>query len=197
MSHHPEERPMIRLLLILGVALIAGCRQSPEDARRELAALGLEYTEEGFLESTARGDFLAVQKYIAAEMSPNVQGKYLKTPLCEAIRLTESKDRQSIITFLLEHGANPNADCRPLIRAARQGDLKVTTDLLKAGADPNLREVGEQMATTAVCEAFKRERHDVVKALIAAGADPNVEVGTTYSGREVINTKRCIPPSGM
>ena len=58
----------------------------------------------------------------------------------------------------------------PLLVAASQNDAAQVRQLLKAGANPNVR---NKLDTTPLLEAAFRSNSEVIKALLDAGADPN------------------------
>jgi len=63
------------------------------------------------------------------------------------------------------------SDSAPLLVAASKGDLALVNRLLKAGANPNVK---NKLNTTPLLEAAFQSNTEVIKALIEAGADPNV-----------------------
>ena len=75
---------------------------------------------------------------------------------------------------MLAKGADPNAknsvEIPVLVMAIRRGSAPVVEVLLKSRADPNIRDVDTDM--TPLLEAARTER-DIVKLLLAAGADVN------------------------
>lgn len=58
----------------------------------------------------------------------------------------------------------------PLLVAASNGDLAQVRQLLKAGANPNVR---NKLETTPLLEAAFHANAEIIKALLDAGADPN------------------------
>src|SRR5215467_14735877 len=58
----------------------------------------------------------------------------------------------------------------PLLVAASQNDAAQVRQLLKAGANPNVR---NKLDTTPLLEAAFRSNAEIIKALLDAGADPN------------------------
>ena len=58
----------------------------------------------------------------------------------------------------------------PLLLAASKNDAPQVTQLLKAGANPNVR---NKLDTTPLVEAAFHSNSDIIKALLDAGADPN------------------------
>ena len=88
--------------------------------------------------------------------------------------------------LLLEHGAKPNATARhgqhgvtPLMLAANGKDAALVQLLLDHKADPNLRDVA---GNTALLNAVRGQAVDVVRALLAAGANPDVTTENDYPG---------------
>jgi ankyrin repeat protein len=63
------------------------------------------------------------------------------------------------------------SDSAPLLVAASKGDLALVNRLLKAGANPNVR---NKLNTTPLLEAAFHSNTEIIKALIEAGADPNL-----------------------
>ena len=62
------------------------------------------------------------------------------------------------------------SDSAPLLMAVSKGDLALVNKLLKAGANPNVK---NKLNTTPLLEAAFQSNGEVIKALIEAGADPN------------------------
>ncbi|MGX6600554.1 ankyrin repeat domain-containing protein [Micromonosporaceae bacterium Da 78-11] len=66
-----------------------------------------------------------------------------------------------------------------LMEAASWSDARRVAGLLRAGADPNLPGPG---GTTPLYRASVQNRADMIRVLIAAGADPNSESGDGEEG---------------
>lgn len=109
-----------------------------------------------------------------------------KTPLIAASgnNLPKREARVDNLRVLLERNANPNLrdkdGCTALLYAVSSGSLEATRLLLAANADPNLYDdggFGPLMVATQ-----QKERIDIMKALLDAGANPNartLEAGLT------------------
>ena len=52
--------------------LIVACAKSPEDARKELGRLGIQYSEEAFIKSSENGDTLAVKLFLDTGMKRDI-----------------------------------------------------------------------------------------------------------------------------
>ena len=59
------------VLLLVCMAVAYGCQKSPEDARKELGALGVPYTHAAFVQAAQNNDKLAMELFLAAGMNPN------------------------------------------------------------------------------------------------------------------------------
>jgi ankyrin repeat protein len=80
------------------------------------------------------------------------------------------------VASLLEDGLSPDSRVEgstALYTAVVQGEAKVATLLLRAGADPNLRS-GDQAEGTPLCAAACHGHAEIVRALLAYGADANL-----------------------
>jgi len=95
-------------------------------------------------------------------------------PLVKAVASNDLKG----VTTLLAQGADPNVrnsvEIPVLFMAIRHGTAAMVEALLKSKADPNVRDVDTDLP--ALWQAFSREapdRVDILKMLLAAGADVN------------------------
>jgi uncharacterized protein len=88
--------------------------------------------------------------------------------------------RSQVVAFLLEHGADPNAEARnasrvrPIHSAAAHSQagpaLEMVRLLLEKGADPNLGQAGEW---TPLHQAAAHGSNDLVRLLLEHGANPD------------------------
>jgi ankyrin repeat protein len=69
-----------------------------------------------------------------------------------------------VVSYLLEAGANPQANWGPLSTAARSGHLRIVELLLRKGADPN--------RGSALIAAAEKGYKSIAELLIKSGADP-------------------------
>ena len=61
-----------RIILTALLLLLSGCQKTPEQARKELSELGIEYSQAAFLSRVANGDAVVVELFLTAGMSPDV-----------------------------------------------------------------------------------------------------------------------------
>ncbi|KJJ34233.1 ankyrin repeat-containing protein [Aspergillus flavus AF70] len=137
-----------------------------------------------------------VDLILDAGADPNLKSREGKSALFEAVQA----DQVTIVTTLLDHGANPNlpgpehvlwsAIYRPAclrILMTRGADVRKTPGimeqatsinnidsvriLLQAGVDPNSKKDG---IYTPLCSAIRDNRGDIFALLLANGANPNV-----------------------
>ncbi len=136
-------------------------RKSPESVERDLMG------------AIKGNDLAAVKK--AVDRGASVQGEDYSSPLYTAIRM----NRDKIVTYLLEQGANPNAllgiTGTLLLQGleAWRGDVAVM--MLDHGADPNLHSVS---GYPPLFKAFEKSRTDAILKMIEKGVD----LDTVYNG---------------
>lgn len=151
-----------------------------DQARTELLRLGFQRTDGDFLlDRIDSRDKRAVQLLLAAGTSPKVMDQFGRTALKLAI---DSEDRD-LVQWLLDAGADPNDPGKmvvqgaalretPIVSAVATGNVEITRLLLERGAKPDAKTIyGEN----ALMMAALAGRDDLVKLLIAAKADVNVE----------------------
>ena len=114
------------------------------------------------------------------------------TPLLFAVR----DGNTSMVRLLLELGADINQTSgnhtSPLLIALLNGQVALATELLSRGADPNVTDDYTRAALFAAIELrnFNHEKYpflyddgrdplDLIAALLAKGANPNLQTGTT------------------
>ena len=123
-------------------AVIVGCGQSQESARKELATLKKDFTTTDFVFSAMEGDKTAVSLFLKAGMDVNAQVENGTT----ALIASTVKKHSAIVKLLLDHGAKPDAkhntrDQRgltPLLTAISGQASEIVAMLLDYKADPNL-----------------------------------------------------------
>jgi ankyrin repeat protein len=185
--------------LFLLLLFPAACEKSPEDARKELRQLGLQYTPEAFLTSVTNNDVRAVQLFLTAGMDPNVESSDRLPAVLIAVsncdgHLSKGRANYSDVTkLLLAHGANVEVTSSllptvlktktvegwtPLMVAAALNCLDVISGLLDRGANVNAT---NKEGTTALIRAANKGNADVVRILLDRRADVNAaeQNGTT------------------
>ncbi|MBN3319040.1 CLPB protein, partial [Atractosteus spatula] len=92
-------------------------------------------------------------------------------------KLTPTVISVAALACCLKRGSDPKGDS--LLEAARSNNVQEVTRLLAEGIDPNYR---HPLGWTPLMVAAMNHHHNVVKALLAAGADPNLgdEFSTVY-----------------
>ncbi len=145
----------MRWLLVGLVGLGLGCT----DARDELAALGIAYTEEAFFSAALNGDLTVVKLFVEAGMSVNTADNDGFTALHGAAL----EGRLSVVRYLVEQGADVNAR-----------SYGFTTDLIWAllqvgqGADVNAK---GNSGFTALDVAAMQNHREVMGYLESVGAN--------------------------
>ena len=124
-----------RILLTALLVLLTGCQQTPEQARKELAELGVEFTAPVFNASAENGDIVVVELFLTTGMNPDITDESGMTPLMRAA----GKNNLSVARALLDSGAKVDPRqgnlTTPLDLAAEQGHTEMVELLLRAGAE--------------------------------------------------------------
>lgn len=109
-------------------------------------------------------------------VNPNIDGA------ASALHTAISNGNRESVRLLLEHGAKPNMTAlyghhgvTPLMMAASRGDAEIAELLLKHKADPK---PVDARGNTALLNAVLQKSPEVVRALLAGGANPD----TTHPG---------------
>ncbi len=151
--------------------LLSSCFQTPQQARENLASLGIPYNERGFYSVASNCDALAVNNFLASGMEPLVAIPGAAEGLCP-----------EILTRLINQSVNPvdrllrryedieshlSAALEVALFASPKASQLATIDiLLKAGADPN-----KISREPALVRAAILGDSDLVKLLINSGVD--------------------------
>lgn len=97
----------------------------PEQARKDLKAMGMEYNGQEFAKAAGNGDMTAVRLFLDAGMDVNSGGG-------AAIGLAAGRGKTEMVKFLLSKGAKPTSDA--LQYARTRGHKEIEKILLDAGA---------------------------------------------------------------
>jgi cytohesin len=126
---------------------------------------------ESLFEAAKKGDIEQVRKLITAGVDVNAKDKKGQTPLHFAAR----HGHEQIARLLIARGADVNVNMAgeswtPLLDAASTGQTKLVKLLLQKGAKVD---VGDDYGYTPLYYAIWSEDQEMVRMLIAAGADVN------------------------
>jgi len=143
-----------RILLTALLLLLPGCQQTPEQARKELAELGVEFSPSVFHESAENGDVVVVELFLTAGMNPDKTDEYGVAPLTKAV----VENNLTVARALLNAGASVDIhekDGMTLLDVAASGSHIEMARLL-AGA-------GDEISRAALAGAKLRGDTEIVE----------------------------------
>lgn len=108
-------------LLMVGTAAAADAVQ----ARKDIKAMGLEYTGQDFAKVDGNGDMTAVKLFLDAGMDVNSGGG-------AAIGVAAGRGKTDMVKFLLSKGAKPTSNALQYARTREHKDIEKI--LIEAGA---------------------------------------------------------------
>jgi len=151
-------------------------------ARDALLQMGVPVTGESLAACVTEGGVREVSLFLAAGFSPDTRNKS-GVPL---LNLAARKGNWEILKLLLESGAQVDlqADDRgtsPLLDSVMSKNIGMVKDLIKAGANLNIKSKGGQ---TALVVAVGAGDERLVEALLKAGADPEIPDSMGVSARK-------------
>jgi ankyrin repeat protein len=111
----------VALQLSFGSAIAA----DPVQARKDLKAMGVEYTEQDFAKVAGNGDMTAAQLFVDAGMDVNSGGG-------AAIGLAAGRGQTKMVQYLLSKGAKPTSNSLQFARTRGHKDIEKI--LVDAGA---------------------------------------------------------------
>lgn len=153
---------------------------SPEEAGRQLAVLGIETQGDAFAKAVAFGQNCLVELFLQAKLDPNAVDQSGRTPLFYAL---SSKNWQ-LGTQLLSSGANPNiADSKgttPLMLAAVHGNAELSRQLCDRGAELDAQ---DQAGRSALHYALAAQRVPIAMDLVKRQARVDLR---DSSGRDAL-----------
>jgi uncharacterized protein len=97
----------------------------PEEARKDIKQMGIEYTGQQFATSAGAGDMVAVKLFLDAGMDVNTGGG-------AALGLAAGRGQIEMVKFLLSKGAKPTANALQFART--RGHKEIEKILVEAGA---------------------------------------------------------------
>jgi cytohesin len=160
---------------------------SRHEAKKELQAAGLTYSEANFIEQACAGNDVAVLLFFKSGMSVHVQGSDDLTALHCAARKRNIK----LIKLLVAGGADVNAKTTrgqtPLIEAAQWNSLDAMKELVAAGAQVNLPDkIGFTALMTTAAHACQTTpcNTEGIDFLLSSGADAKAR---TSNGQNVLS----------
>ena len=156
-------------LLIL--SLLASCGKSPEQARKDLFAMGLQFDKNTFHQVTYKCDLLPIDDFLTGGIEPGYGLLGASEGGCVQIvqkLVSKTKDK-----FYLAHALYAAVDQEP-----QPQYTEIIKILLNAGVDPNISIENKQSYLTVAAE---RNNLEVVELLINKGANPQDVDGTNSS----------------
>ena len=149
-------------IVMLGLATsLTACTSSTEEARRELASIGVEFNEPAFRQVLDAGDTVTAELFLHAGMAERMDSDELSELLMSVLERGDG-DAETVVRMLLDAGANPNHGRGfGIYRPAEYGHEGIVRALLDAGADPN---------HGAVYFAASNGHESILRMLLDAGA---------------------------
>jgi ankyrin repeat protein len=134
------------------------------------------------------GDVAKVEALIRAGADVNARNRFSSTPLYEAVL----EGHTEVIRKLLKAKADPDAanegGMTVLMLVARTSNVEAAEALIKAGANVNARE--SSRGQTALIFAAAQGQPAIVRALMKAGADPEIRSPSALGQRQVSSEPR-------
>jgi len=151
-------------------------------ARDALLQMGIPVTGESLAVCSGDGGIREVSLFLAAGFSPDTRNKS-GVPL---LNIAARKGNWEILKLLIESGAqlDMQADDRgtsALLDSVMSRNIGMVKDLIKAGANLNIKSKGGQ---TALVVAVGAGDERMVEALLKAGADPEITDSMGVSARK-------------
>jgi len=137
-----------------------------------------------------RVDYELLEALIAKKANVNVKNEFGATPIAEAAELADAR----MVKMLLDAGANPegaNADGQTaLMLAIKTGEVPVVEMLIKAGANVNTVEKFHNQTPLMWAATASKNAPEMVKLLLAKGADFNRRALHTEWPSQITNEPR-------
>lgn len=151
----------------------AAFKLTPEEATQKLRSL-IDAKSENI-------ELKKVTTLVAAGADKEVKNEQGKTILQHAVEANIAP----VVTFLLQNGANPKEGAL-VAKAAFNRNINITKALIAAGADVNEK---DEHGLTALYYAVDDVKPEVVRMLLSAGANPNVQTRSGNTPLHVIMQK--------
>lgn len=158
------------LLFFITLFLLAGCKSEERkaherfEARKMLSDIGIEYTKDEYIKRIEEGDYTAVELFLKAGMTVNVDKK--------AGDYAISNGHISILELLFDYGLDAN-DQGLVLEAIRENNIEILRLLKKKGADFNrIHELrwGWARKRLPLEYALDRKNYEVAEWLVDNGA---------------------------
>jgi len=172
-----------RIILTALLLLLSGCQQSPEQARRELAELGVEFTPSVFYESVENSDVVVVELFLTAGMNPDIPDEDDDvTPLIIAI----IKNNLSVARALIDSGAKVDIQengTTLLELTVELGHTEMVGLLLRAGA--------RKIKASSLVNAKQEGYTEIVELLgsVELSVEQDYEVSAISSVRKIVTSQ--------
>jgi uncharacterized protein len=161
----------ICIILLLSF-LLSGCSsksKSPEEARKELGQMNIQYNEGAFINSAKDGDIVALKLFLAAGMDANARDslgrlayQFASQPVNAQIEFKEAVNLAGI--------PDQSRGATALMAATVMGRPEIVKALLSKGVDLNAE---DRVDMTALSYAVWKQDAELASALLRAGAKPN------------------------
>ena len=159
------------LFLLLSL-LLSGCSsksKSPEEARKELGQMNIQYNEAAFIDSAKNGDIVALNQFLTAGMDPNARdslgrlaSEFVSKKMNASIEFKEALNQQV--------RADRSRGTTALMAATIMGRAEIVRALLNKGVDLNAE---DRIDITALSYAIWNNDPQLTNLLLQAGANPN------------------------
>jgi hypothetical protein len=115
----------VAMVAVIVASVCSAIATDPVQARKDIKAMGMEYTGQDFAKAAGNGDMTAVQLFLDAGMDVNSGGG-------AAIGLAAGRGKTEMVKFLLSKGAKPTSDALQFARTRGHKDIEKI--LIDAGA---------------------------------------------------------------
>ncbi len=126
-------KPILFLIFFVGVILLASCGRTPDQAKNQLATMGIPFNSKYFVEKAGTGELKTVKLFVEGGINIDVKAfPEGETEELSAIELAVKRNKKDVVVFLIDKGADVvNSDA--LFYAKSTGKNELTQILEKAG----------------------------------------------------------------